>query len=57
LSTNARLQTLATNPLLLSLIAIVYERDLELPERRAALYRRCVEVLLREWDAHRKIAR
>lgn len=57
LSTNARLQTLAANPLLLSLIAIVYERDLELPERRAALYRRCVEVLLREWDAHRKVTR
>ncbi|PAZ17867.1 hypothetical protein CLM62_00150 [Streptomyces sp. SA15] len=57
LSANARLQTLAANPLLLSLIAIVYERDLELPERRAALYRRCVEVLLREWDAHRKITR
>ncbi|MEW1826276.1 NACHT domain-containing protein [Streptomyces sp. NPDC088196] len=57
LAGNARLQTLAANPLLLSLIAIVYERDLELPERRAALYRRCVEVLLREWDAHRKIAR
>ncbi|MEW1778078.1 NACHT domain-containing protein [Streptomyces sp. NPDC086777] len=57
LAGNARLQTLATNPLLLSLIAIVYERDLELPERRAALYRRCVEVLLREWDAHRKISR
>lgn len=57
LTANARLQTLAANPLLLSLIAIVYERDLELPERRAALYRRCVEVLLREWDAHRKIAR
>ncbi|MDF3146785.1 MULTISPECIES: NACHT domain-containing protein [unclassified Streptomyces] len=57
LSGNGRLQTLAANPLLLSLIAIVYERDLELPERRAALYRRCVEVLLREWDAHRKVTR
>ncbi|MFK4101397.1 NACHT domain-containing protein [Streptomyces sp. NPDC019531] len=57
LSANGRLQTLAANPLLLSLIAIVYERDLELPERRAALYQRCVEVLLREWDAHRKITR
>ncbi|MET7286114.1 NACHT domain-containing protein [Streptomyces sp. NPDC005573] len=57
LSGNARLRTLAANPLLLSLIAIVYERDLELPERRTALYRRCVEVLLREWDAHRKISR
>ncbi|MFG2882282.1 NACHT domain-containing protein [Streptomyces sp. NPDC048297] len=57
LSGNARLQTLAANPLLLSLVAIVYEQDLELPERRAALYRRCVEVLLREWDAHRNISR
>ncbi|MGW2959217.1 NACHT domain-containing protein [Streptomyces sp. NPDC001220] len=57
LSANGRLQALAANPLLLSLIAIVYERDLELPERRAALYQRCVEVLLREWDAHRKISR
>ncbi|MCM2428492.1 NACHT domain-containing protein [Streptomyces sp. RKAG337] len=57
LSGNSRLQTLAANPLLLSLIAIVYERDLELPERRAALYRRCVEVMLREWDAHRQISR
>ena len=35
LSRNLRMQTLAANPLLLSLIAIVYERDLELPERRA----------------------
>lgn len=57
LSGNSRLQTLAANPLLLSLIAIVYERDLELPERRAALYRRCVEVMLREWDAHRQVSR
>jgi NACHT domain-containing protein len=57
LTRNVRLQTLAANPLLLSLIAIVYERDLELPERRAELYKRCVEVLLREWDTHRKISR
>ncbi|HEU5110562.1 MAG TPA: NACHT domain-containing protein, partial [Micromonosporaceae bacterium] len=52
-----RLRELAANPLLLSLIAIVYEQDLELPERRAALYRRCVDVLLREWDSHRRIER
>jgi HEAT repeat protein len=43
--------------LLLSLIAIVFERDLELPERRAKLYERCVQVLLTEWDAHRGIKR
>src|SRR5215471_6560979 len=57
LSANLRMQTLAANPLLLSLIAIVYERDLELPERRAELYNRCVEVLLKDWDAHRDIKR
>lgn len=57
LSANLRMQTLAANPLLLSLIAIVYERELELPERRAELYNRCVEVLLKDWDAHREIKR
>lgn len=57
LSSNLRMQTLAANPLLLSLICIVYERDLELPERRSQLYSRCVEVLLKDWDAHREIRR
>lgn len=57
LERNLRMQTLAANPLLLSLIAIVYERDLELPERRAELYNRCVEVMLKDWDAHRDIKR
>ena len=57
LSQQARMQALAANPLLLSLIAIVFERDLELPERRAKLYERCVQVLLTEWDAHRGIKR
>jgi predicted NACHT family NTPase len=44
LSQQVRMQALAANPLLLSLIAIVFERDLELPERRAKLYERCVQV-------------
>ncbi len=57
LSQQSRMQALAANPLLLSLIAIVFERDLELPERRAKLYERCVQVLLTEWDAHRGIKR
>ena len=57
LSEQVQLQELAANPLLLSLIAIVFEQDLELPERRAKLYERCVHVLLTEWDAHRGIKR
>lgn len=57
LQANVRMSSLAANPLILSLVAIVYERDLELPERRAKLYDRCVEVLLKEWDSHRGIRR
>jgi HEAT repeat protein len=52
-----RIQALAANPLLLSLIALVYEAQLDLPDRRADLYRRCVDVLLNEWDARRNIRR
>ncbi len=57
LAQQSRMQALAANPLLLSLIAIVFNQDLELPERRAKLYERCVYVLLTEWDAHRGIKR
>ena len=54
---NSRISALAANPLLLSLIALVYEAQLDLPDRRADLYRRCVDVLLSEWDAKRNIRR
>ena len=57
LAQQVRMRALAANPLLLSLIAIVFQRDLELPERRARLYERCAQVLLTEWDAHRSIRR
>ncbi|MEW1847917.1 NACHT domain-containing protein [Nonomuraea angiospora] len=57
LARSNRIHTLSSNPLLLSLIAIVYESDLELPERRSELYKRTISVLLTEWDAHRDIRR
>jgi hypothetical protein len=37
LEKNLRMKTLAGNPLILALMAIVYERELELPERRSEL--------------------
>ncbi len=46
LDRNPRIQALAANPLLLSLIVLVYEAQLDLPDRRAELYRECVDVLL-----------
>ena len=57
LEVNLRIQALASNPLLLSLIVLVYEAQLDLPERRAELYKRCVDTLLTEWDAKRNIRR
>ncbi len=57
LERNARISSLAANPLLLSLIVIVYEAGLDLPERRAELYKQCVETLLKKWDASRSIRR
>lgn len=57
LKQNPRIQTLAANPLLLSLIVLVYEAQLDLPDRRASLYKRCIDTLLLEWDARRNIHR
>jgi hypothetical protein len=55
LERNSPIQALAANPLLLSLIVIVYEDQLDLPDRRAELYKQCVDTLLTKWDASRNI--
>jgi NACHT domain/TIR domain len=57
LGRNLRVQTLATNPLLLSLMVLIYEDQLDLPDRRAELYKQCVDTLLNKWDASRIIRR
>lgn len=57
LERNLRIQTLAANPLLLSLIIIVYEDQLDLPDRRSELYKQCVETLLNKWDSSRNTLR
>lgn len=46
---------LATNPLLLSIIALVHRFRSRLPRRRVDLYRECVDILLSHWDEVRKI--
>ncbi len=57
LQRNPRIQALATNPLFLTLITLVYEDQLDLPDRRAELYKQCVDTLLTKWDASRNIRR
>jgi len=46
---NSQARALAANPLLLSLMALVFEQDGELPEGRAGLYGRGMELLLEKW--------
>jgi predicted NACHT family NTPase len=57
LDANPRLLTLAVNPLLLTLIVLAHEDQLDLPERRAELYRICIQTLLTKWDARRGMQR
>ncbi len=51
----AKAAELIRNPLLLTLIAIIYHKKSEIPDNRAALYSFCAELLFERWDAYRKI--
>lgn len=57
ISRDVHLLELATTPLLLTLICILYKHDLRIPTNRSELYERCVECLLREWDTSRGFRR
>ena len=48
--TDTRVQALAHNPLLLSVLAMVHQRGVGLPQRRAELYDECTDMLLGYWD-------
>jgi predicted NACHT family NTPase len=57
LGRNPRMRLLASNPLLLSLMALLYERNWRLPERRVDLYEECVGLLTAEWDRLKGVRR
>jgi predicted NACHT family NTPase len=46
-----RIQVLAKNPLLLTIIALIHRYEAYLPRDRHQLYNRAVETLLTNWDA------
>jgi len=52
---NEQIKAIARNPLMIAIIAIIYEEDRELPQKRAALYNRCIDVLLSRWDVQRRL--
>lgn len=47
LRTNERVRMLASNPLLLTVVAVIFYNNYTLPGDRASLYEECIEVLLR----------
>ncbi len=51
------LQELATNPLLLTLLCLVFEERAGFPANRSELYKEGVDVLLKKWDATKNIKR
>jgi predicted NACHT family NTPase len=57
LEDNPGLQNLATNPLLLTLLCLVFEAGGRFPDNRAELYKEGLDVLLKKWDANRNIKR
>jgi hypothetical protein len=57
LERNPRLAALAANPLLVSLISLLCEKDWRLPEQRVDLYEQCVALLGEIWDQRRGVER
>src|SRR6185369_11789253 len=55
-SRNPGVRSLAANPLLLTILAVMKRQGVTLPERRAELYRTYVEALLRSWNLVRSLA-
>ena len=51
------IQELATNPLLLTLLCLVFEEKLDFTANRAELYEEGIDIMLRKWDAERNIER
>lgn len=57
LQENNRIYDLATNPLLLTLLCLVFEESGDFPANRSELYKEGLDALLKKWDAKRGIYR
>jgi predicted NACHT family NTPase len=57
LKANLGLKELATNPLLLTLLCLVFEEGGRFPANRGELYKEGLDILLKKWDAKRNIRR
>ena len=57
LKDNKPVKELATNPLLLTLLCLVFGERNDFPPKRSELYKEGLEVLMKKWDAKRNIER
>ncbi len=57
LQANESIRELATNPLLLTLLCLVFEEQAGFPANRSELYKEGLDVLLKKWDVKRNIKR
>ncbi len=53
---NPRVESLATNPLMLTIIALIKQQNVTLPERRVQLYDIVLNTLIRSWNLARSLA-
>jgi nucleoside phosphorylase len=51
------IKELATNPLLLTMLCLVFEENAELPKKRFDLYKEAIDIMLIKWDVFRDIER
>lgn len=56
LQKNASVASLATNPLMLTIIALIKHQNVILPHRRVELYQVALNTLLRSWNLARSVA-
>lgn len=57
LDENPPIQELATNPLLLTLLCLVFEEAADFPSGRSQLYKEGLDLLLKKWDVSQNIER
>ena len=57
LQQNLPIQEIATNPLLLTMLCLMFEEVTDFPANSAELYQEGLHLLLRKWDAKRNIER
>jgi formylglycine-generating enzyme required for sulfatase activity len=53
---NPGVRSLAANPLLLTILALMKRQGMILPDRRVELYERCIQTLIKDWNLARGLS-